>query len=194
MIESCVDSPVPLKSFHRFTTPSRLGKLANLPDKRHFARGRPHTLWTRWLYHTQTHTHTHTLVHTFEIQRRMPKNAECLETKGEALQRRPLRCKLLTNTCLSCTVHSRVSHLSCPGAVEHRRAHLAWRDLSGHLRINRSPRSFHDTSPCASRRRALVLSDHTDWPPVVLCFPGAELPLWRCWHPSLRPAVWSRQI
>lgn len=47
----------------------------------------------------------------------MPKNAECLKTKGRPTVA-SLRCKLMTNTCLSCTVHSCISHLGCPGAVD----------------------------------------------------------------------------
>lgn len=153
-----------------------------------FQRRGPDTLWS-----LQAQTYTH--VHTFKIQRRMPKNAECLKNKkGGRLRRASLRCKLMTNTCLSCTVHSCISHLGCPRAVgtPSRRAHLVWRDLSGHLRINLSWRRFHDASLLfGPERSAQVLLDHT-WLAacVYVLFPrGVRLPFCQRWHPLLRPTV-----
>lgn len=58
--------------------------------------------------------HVYTFSHTFKVQRRIPKMLNAKEGGGVTVV--PLN--LMTNTCLSCAVHSCVSHLGCPGGVD----------------------------------------------------------------------------
>lgn len=105
----------------------------------------------------------------------MPKMLNAWKQKGGP-QCRPSGVNLMTNTCLLCTVHSCISHLGCPGARGP--DGLIWcegtcPDVWGSIWAEEAftmPLSVH------LERRGQVLFNHSDWLPVVMCFPGAKTP------------------
>lgn len=72
----------------------------------------------------------------------------------------------MTYTCLSCTVHSCVSHLGCPGAVDPMRSSGVRGTVWTSEDQSELKKLSHRLTPFIPRGQ--VHSDHTDWPPVVM--------------------------